>query len=108
MKLPLFLLQQSGSPASSGLVNFLPLILIVGIFYLLIYRPMRRRQKNLESMIAGLKTGDKIITTGGIYGTVVGIRDTSVLVKISEQVKIEVAKSAVAALQSPPADSETR
>jgi preprotein translocase subunit YajC len=87
---------------SAGFVSFLPIILIVLIFYLMIYRPMRRRQRSLETMIASLKNGDRVITNGGIYGTVAGIKDHSVLLKVSDQVKIEVAKNAIASLQSPP------
>ena len=98
-----FLAQQAGSPAGM-FTGFLPIILIIGIFYLLIYRPMRRRQKALETMIAGLKNGDKVITNGGVYGTVAGIRDHSVLLKVADQVKIEVAKASISSLQSPPKD----
>ena len=87
------------------LTSFLPIILIIGIFYLLIYRPMRRRQKSHETMIAALKNGDKVITNGGVYGTVAGLREHTVLLKVADQVKIEVAKSAVASLQAPSQDS---
>jgi len=97
------LAQQSGSPAGM-FTGFLPIILIIGIFYLLIYRPMRRRQKALETMIAGLNNGDKVITNGGVYGTVAGIRDHSVLLKVADQVKIEVAKASISSLQAPPKD----
>lgn len=97
------LAQQAGSPAGM-FANFLPIVLIIGIFYLLIYRPMRRRQKAMEMMIADLKNGDKVITNGGVYGTVAGIRDHSVLLKVADQVKIEVAKASISSLQSPPKD----
>jgi preprotein translocase subunit YajC len=96
----LVLAQQTGSP---GMVaSFLPIVLIIGIFYLLIYRPMRRRQKSLENMVANLKNGDKVITSGGVYGTVAGIRESTVLLKVADQVKIEVAKSAISSMQAPP------
>jgi preprotein translocase subunit YajC len=97
------LAQQSGSQVGM-FTGFLPILLIIGIFYLLIYRPMRRRQKALETMIAGLKNGDKVITSGGVYGTVAGIRDHSVLLKVADQVKIEVAKASISSLQSAPGD----
>lgn len=90
---------EGGASAPNILASFFPILLIVGVFYLLIYRPMRSRQKNLENMVANLKNGDKIITNGGVYGTVTGIRENTLMVKISDQVKIEIAKSAVAALQ---------
>ena len=95
-----FILAQQGSPPQSGLVGLLPFILIAGIFYLLIIRPMRSRQKNLETLIASLKNGDKVITTGGVYGTIAGVRDNTFLLKVADQVKMEVAKNAVASLQS--------
>ena len=97
------LAQQTGSQVGM-FTGFLPILLIIGIFYLLIYRPMRRRQKALETMIAGLKNGDKVITSGGVYGTVAGIRDHSVLLKVADQVKIEVAKASISSLQSVPKD----
>lgn len=80
----------------------LPIVLIFGIFYLLIYRPMRRRQKSQEEMITGLKNGDKVITSGGIYGTVAGLKDFTLILKINDTVKIEVAKNAIASLQPAP------
>jgi len=99
-----FLLAQQSGPAPNMLTSFLPIILIIGIFYLLIYRPMRRRQKSHEAMIAALKNGDKVITNGGVYGTIAGLRENTVLLKVADQVKIEVAKSAVASLQAPSQD----
>lgn len=63
---------------------------------------MRRRQKNLETMIRNLKNGDKVITSGGLHGTVAGIRESTVILKIADQVKVEVSKSAVASKQASP------
>lgn len=103
-----FILAQQGSPPPSGLFGLMPFILIAGIFYLLIIRPMRSRQKKLESLIASLKNGDKVITTGGVYGTIAGVRDTTFLLKVADQVKMEVAKNAVASLQSPPENSTSK
>jgi preprotein translocase subunit YajC len=83
----------------AGVLSLMPIVLIFLIFYALIYRPMRKRQKALEAMIASLKNGDKVITSGGIYGTVAGLKDHTFILKVSDSVKIEVAKSAVASLQ---------
>ena len=63
---------------------------------------MRTRQKNLESLIGGLKNGDKVITTGGIYGTISGVRDNTFVLKVADQVKMEIAKNSVASLQALP------
>jgi preprotein translocase subunit YajC len=81
------------------LIQYAPLLIVGVIFYLLIFMPMKKRQKKVEMMIAALKNGDKVITSSGIYGVVAGITDKTFILKISDQVKIEVAKNAVAGLQ---------
>ena len=93
------LAQQAGSP--DMLIQFAPIIIIGVIFYLLIFMPMRKRQKKLDMMISALKTGDRVITSSGIYGTVAGVKEKTFILKIADQVKIEVAKNAVSGLQSP-------
>ena len=93
------LLQQTQQPG--GIAQFLPLIIILAIFYLIVFLPARKRQKKLEEMIAGLKSGDKIVTTGGIYGTIVGFRDDRIQVRIADNVKVEMSRNAVTALQNP-------
>jgi preprotein translocase subunit YajC len=90
---------QAGSP--DILVQFLPILIIGVVFYLLVFMPMRKRQKKVEAMIGALKSGDKVITSGGIYGVVRGVKDKTLILQVADQVKIEVAKSAVAGLQSP-------
>ncbi|HSR54219.1 MAG TPA: preprotein translocase subunit YajC [Acidobacteriota bacterium] len=99
----------TGGPAAgpSFLTGLVPLLIIVGIFYLLIWRPMKVRQKNHEALIAGLKNGDKVITTGGIHGIVAGIRDNTLLVKVADKVKLEIAKSSVASLQTEDTSSDS-
>ena len=99
---PTILAQQAGAPdMMSNLIQFAPIIIIGVIFYLLIFMPMRKRQKKLDLMINALKNGDRVITSSGIYGTVAGVKDKTFILKIADQVKIEVAKNAVAGLQSP-------
>ena len=87
--------------ATSVLIQFAPIIIIGAIFYILIFMPMRKRQKKLEAMIAALKTNDKVVTTSGIYGTIVGVKERTFILKIADQVKIEVSKSAIAQPQGP-------
>jgi preprotein translocase subunit YajC len=96
---PMILAQQAG--ASDMLIQFAPIIIIGVIFYLLIFMPMRKRQKKLDMMIGALKNGDKVITSSGIYGTIAGVKDKTFILKISDQVKIEVSKNAVTGLQGP-------
>jgi preprotein translocase subunit YajC len=94
----LVLLQQPASQPG-GLGAFLPLILIIGIFYIIVFLPARRRQKKLQEMIDNLKTGDKVITTGGIFGTVVALRGDKLQLRIAENVKVDVSRNAVASMQ---------
>ena len=91
------------APASSpfgGVFGFLPILLIIGVFYFLMIMPAQRRQKKVAEMLRNLKNGDKVITNGGIYGTIVGLEDDAVQLRIAEQVKIKIARSAVAGLQA--------
>ena len=83
------------------LIQFAPIIVIGVIFYLLIFMPMRKKQRKLESMIGALRNGDKVITNSGIYGVVAGVKERTLVLKIADQVKIEIAKNAIAGLQSP-------
>ncbi len=83
------------------LIQLAPILIIGVIFYLLIFMPMRKKQKKLDGMIAALKNGDKVITNSGIYGVVAGVKDKTLVLKIADQVKIEIAKSAIAGKQSP-------
>ena len=94
------LVQQNPSQPGAFEALFLPFVLVIGIFYFLIIRPMRKRQKKMDTLITGLKNGDKVITSGGIHGTIAGIRENTFVLKVADQVKIEVTKSAVASLQS--------
>lgn len=82
-----------------GLVQFLPLIVIMGIFYVLLILPAQRRQKKTQEMINALKNGDKVITNGGILGTIVGIEGETVQLRIADQVKVKILRSAVTGLQ---------
>jgi preprotein translocase subunit YajC len=85
-----------------GIALFLPLILIMVIFYFLMILPAQRRQKKVTEMLTALKNGDKVITNGGIYGTIVGLEGDTVQLRIAEQVKMKVARNAIAGLQSEP------
>ena len=91
----------SGESQGNPLIQFMPLILIFVVFYFLLIAPARKKQKKHGEMVQSLKSGQKVITNGGIHGTVVGVTDTVIQLRIADQVKIEIAKSAVAALQSP-------
>ncbi len=85
-----------------GIALFLPLILIMVIFYFLMILPAQRRQKKVNEMLSALKNGDKVITNGGIYGTIVGLEGDTVQLRIAEQVKMKVARNAIAGMQAEP------
>jgi preprotein translocase subunit YajC len=87
-------------------LQFLPIIAILAVFYLLILMPQQRRQRKVQDMIDNLKNGDKIITSGGIYGTVVSVRDDRIQVRVAENVKLEISRNAVTALQNPEENKE--
>ncbi|HVG32145.1 MAG TPA: preprotein translocase subunit YajC [Pyrinomonadaceae bacterium] len=89
---------QSGG-AGGFIVQFLPIFLIFGVFYFLLIVPQRKRQRELQETIANLKAGDRIVTTGGIIGTITAVRETSLLLRSADKSILEIARSAVAGLQ---------
>lgn len=92
-----FVLLQAGG--GQQLVSFVPLILIFGIFYFLVIAPARKRQKKLQATIDALERGDRVITTGGLYGEVVSTEGGVVFLKVADNVRLKVAKSAIAGLE---------
>jgi preprotein translocase subunit YajC len=91
-------LQISGA---SGLSSFLfPLLLMFGIMYFMVIMPQQRQRKKMQQMLAALKNGDKVITNGGIYGTINGMDGDTVILKIADQVKIRIARSAIVQVEA--------
>ena len=93
----LIILQQTGG---NPLIGFLPLLLIVGIFYFLVFMPMQRQRKQQSQMLKDLQNGNVVVTTGGLVGTIVTINadDTLILRVKPDNVKLQVARSAVSGL----------
>jgi len=89
-----FILLQSDGMASL-VSSLLPFLLIILVFYFLILRPQQKRQKSRQRLLEGVQKGDKVITSGGIYGTVEGLEDNTVLVKIADNVKVKMEKAAI-------------
>ena len=87
------------SGGTQGLLQFVPFALVLAIFYFLILMPMQRRQKKVQEFQSSLKVGDKIVTTGGIYGQITRVNDKSVQVQIADKVRIEIARAAVGGYQ---------
>ena len=103
---PSFLFQ-AGSPAPSALLQFAPIVVIFGIFYLLLFLPMQKQKKAQAKMLAELKNGDSVVTTGGIIGTITAVdSDTLVLRVKPDNLKLQFARSAVSALFTKDATSE--
>src|SRR5919201_2017514 len=80
-------------------VTFIPYILILGIFYVLILMPMRRRQKKVQEFQDALKVGDKVVTTSGIYGQITRVNEKSVQLQVADKVRIEIARAAIGGYQ---------
>ena len=87
------------STGAGGLMAFAPLLIIMVIFYVLLILPAQRRQKKTQQMLSALKNGDKVVTSGGLFGTIVGLEGDAIQLRIADQVKVKVLRSAVASLQ---------
>ena len=86
---------QGGLGALGG---FIPMLLIIGVFYMLLIRPQQKRQKELQETISQLKAGDRIVTTGGVIGTITTVRDTSFFIRSADKSILEISRSAVAGI----------
>jgi preprotein translocase subunit YajC len=90
---------QPGQSNQNLLVSLMPFVLMIGIFYVLVLMPMRRRQKKIDEFQSGLKVGDRVITTSGIYGVITKIEDKAIQIQIADKVRIDVARAAVGGYQ---------
>ena len=98
--MPALLLQQ-GNPLGP-LVQALPIVVIFGIFYFLLFLPMQKQKKNQKSMLEGLKTGDSVITTGGIIGNITSIDGDTLIVRVKpDNIKLQFSRSSVSSLANP-------
>ena len=90
----LLMMQPEGQDANP-LMSFLPLLLIVVVFYFFMIRPQMKRQKEVRKFRESLSKGDKVVTTGGIYGRIIEVKDTTVILEIARDVQIKVDKNGV-------------
>jgi preprotein translocase subunit YajC len=93
------LFQQGGLGSALG-SPLLMMVIVMGIFYVMLILPQQRQRKKVQEMLGALKTGDKVITNGGIYGTINGLDGDTVILKIAEQVKIRIARSAITQVET--------
>jgi preprotein translocase subunit YajC len=97
----LLMTQPAGGGAQSNpIVSFLPIIFIVVIFYFLLIRPQQKRAKQVRTMMEGLKSGDSVVTVGGLHGTVAAVDQDTVILRVADNVKLTFNKSAIAGLVS--------
>ena len=80
-------------------MNFVPFAMVLAILYFLILLPMKKQRKKVQEFQTGLKVGDKVVTTGGIYGLITRVNDTSVQLQIADKVRIEIARASVGGYQ---------
>ena len=95
----IFFQQPQGGGGGSFIVAILPWVLIFGVFYFLLIMPQRKRQRQLQEMIGNLKAGDRVVTNGGILGTITAVRDNTFLIRSGEKSILEISRSAIAAVQ---------
>jgi preprotein translocase subunit YajC len=106
------LLQASaGAAASSGatstanptmgiIMQIAPIVLLLVVFYFILIRPQSKKQKETEKMLSSIKKGDKVVTIGGLYGTVTSVREKTVVLKVDENTKMEFLRSAISSIES--------
>lgn len=84
-----------GNETAAALANFAPIALMILIFYFLLYRPQKKARQERDAMLSSLKVGARVITIGGIYGTIVGLTNEIVRLQVAEKVEIEVARGSI-------------
>ena len=87
--------------AANPMLQLLPLALIFIVFYFLLIRPQKQKEKQHQKMLGGLNKNDEVVTSGGIHGTIVGVKDKTVTLRIDENVKMEIEKNSVAYIKKP-------
>jgi len=113
--LPLLMGMPAGGEAVDGggglIMTFLPFVAIIAIFYFLIIRPQNKKRKETERMLSSLKKGDRIVTIGGLYGTIQSVKESTVIIKVDDGVKLEFLRSAISSVTIPapePDDKEEK
>ncbi len=86
-------------PGGNPYVQFIPIVLVFAIFYFIILLPTKRKQKKLEEFLDSLKVGDRVVTTGGMYGSVTKVNEKSVQLQVANNVRVEVARNAIVGYQ---------
>jgi len=85
----------AGAGGAGGIASFIPLILIFGVFYFMLIRPQQKQAKLKQQFLNDMKTGNKVVTSGGIHGTITGLTDTVVTLEIADKVRIKVSRNSI-------------
>jgi preprotein translocase subunit YajC len=88
------------NPMQAQIMNLLPIILIFVVFYFLLIKPQKKAQEDHKKMIAALKKNDEVVTSGGIHGVIVSVKDATVMLKVDDNVKIEVQKASISVIKN--------
>lgn len=99
MSIPFLLAMGAPAEGANPLVGLLPMVAILAIFYFIILRPMKKRQEKVQAFIESLKIGDRVVTSGGIYGSITRLGKDSLQLQIADKVKIEVSRNAIVGYQ---------
>ena len=102
MNLSIPFLMAMGAPpqgAAPAWVQFIPFALVLGIFYFVILLPMKRKQQKVDTFLSALKVGDKVVTSGGIYGSITELSDQAVQLQIAEKVRVRISRNAIVGYQ---------
>ncbi|MCK5305508.1 MAG: preprotein translocase subunit YajC [Candidatus Omnitrophica bacterium] len=87
--------QSTDGGAPNPIMTLLPFILIIGVFYFILLRPQKKKQKEHAEVLSSLKKNDDVITAGGIHGTIVNVKDTTFIIRIDDNVRMEIQKSSI-------------
>lgn len=102
LEIPMLVAMARAQGSASPLLQLLPIALVMAIFFFLVILPMRKRQSKVQAFLAALKSGDKVITSGGIYGTVTRVEDNVLQLQVADKVRIDVARTAIVGYQGQP------
>lgn len=91
---------QAAQSQAPGWVNFIPFVVLLVMFYFLLIRPQQKKMKEHQELVAAVKSGDQVVAAGGLHGTVTNVKDSTVMLKVSDQVKIEVEKASITLVKS--------
>ena len=97
--LPFLMAMAPPAPGTNPLLAFLPYLLVIAVFYFVLIRPMRSRQQKVQVFLDGLKAGDRVVTSGGIYGTITRVESDNLQLQIADKVRIDISRNAVVGYQ---------